>query len=49
MREALSPTALPTPAGYSQVVRVEGGTTIHIARPGTPTTGWWGPVTDAPA
>jgi len=31
MREALNPTALPTPAGYSQVVRVSGGTTIHIA------------------
>jgi enamine deaminase RidA (YjgF/YER057c/UK114 family) len=31
MREALNPPSLPTPPGYSQVVRVSGGTTIHIA------------------
>jgi enamine deaminase RidA (YjgF/YER057c/UK114 family) len=31
MREALDPPALPTPPGYSQVVRVSGGTTIYIA------------------
>lgn len=31
MREATNPASLPTPPGYSQVVRVGGGTTIYIA------------------
>lgn len=31
MREAISPSSLPTPPGYSQVVRVSDGTTIYIA------------------
>jgi enamine deaminase RidA (YjgF/YER057c/UK114 family) len=31
MRESVNPPSLPTPAGYSQVVRVSGGTTIYIA------------------
>lgn len=31
MRESLNPPSLPTPQGYSQVVRVSGGTTIYIA------------------
>ena len=31
MREALDPPTLPTPPGYSQVIRVSGGTTIYIA------------------
>lgn len=31
MREAIDPPSLPTPPGYSQVVRISGGTTIYIA------------------
>jgi enamine deaminase RidA (YjgF/YER057c/UK114 family) len=31
MREAINPPTLPTPPGYSQVIRVSGGTTIYIA------------------
>ena len=31
MRESINPPSLPTPPGYSQVVRVSGGTTIYIA------------------
>lgn len=31
MREAIDPPTLPTPPGYSQVVRVSGGTTVYIA------------------
>lgn len=31
MREAVNPPSLPTPLGYSQVVRAAGATTIHIA------------------
>lgn len=31
MREAINPPTLPTPRGYSQVIRVSGGTTIYIA------------------
>lgn len=31
MREAIDPPTLPTPPGYSQVVRVSGGATIYIA------------------
>lgn len=31
MREALNPASLPPPPGYSQLVRISGGTTIHIA------------------
>ncbi|HEX6301535.1 MAG TPA: RidA family protein [Acidimicrobiia bacterium] len=31
MQESINPPSLPTPAGYSQVVRVSGGTTIYIA------------------
>lgn len=31
MRESINPQVLPSPPGYSQVVRVSGGTTIHIA------------------
>lgn len=31
MREAINPPSLPTPPGYSQVVRLSGGTTIYIA------------------
>lgn len=31
MRQAINPPSLPSPPGYSQVVRVSGGTTIHIA------------------
>jgi 2-iminobutanoate/2-iminopropanoate deaminase len=31
MRESTNPPSLPPPAGYSQVVRVSGGTTIYIA------------------
>jgi len=31
MRESINPPSLPPPAGYSQVVRVSGGTTIYIA------------------
>lgn len=31
MREAIDPPTLPTPPGYSQVIRVSGGTTIYIA------------------
>lgn len=31
MREAINPQTLPTPPGYSQVIRVSGGTTIYIA------------------
>lgn len=31
MSEVINPPSLPTPPGYSQVVRVSGGTTIYIA------------------
>lgn len=31
MRESLNPPSLPTPPGYSHVVRTSGGTTFHIA------------------
>lgn len=31
MKEAINPPSLPTPPGYSQVVRLSGGTTIYIA------------------
>lgn len=31
MTEAINPPTLPTPPGYSQVIRVSGGTTIYIA------------------
>jgi enamine deaminase RidA (YjgF/YER057c/UK114 family) len=31
MRETMNPPTLASPAGYSQVVRVTAGTTIHIA------------------
>jgi enamine deaminase RidA (YjgF/YER057c/UK114 family) len=31
MRETINPPTLPTPPGYSQVVRVSGGTTVYIA------------------
>ncbi len=31
MREAINPASLPPPPGYSHVVRVSGGTTVHIA------------------
>lgn len=31
MRESINPPLLPPPAGYSQAVRVSGGTTIYIA------------------
>jgi enamine deaminase RidA (YjgF/YER057c/UK114 family) len=31
MRESINPPTLPTPAGYSQVVRVSGGISIYVA------------------
>ncbi|HUF15740.1 MAG TPA: RidA family protein [Acidimicrobiia bacterium] len=31
MKEAINPSSLPAPPGYSQLVRVTGGTTVHIA------------------
>lgn len=31
MRESINPPSLPTPAGYTQVVGVSGGTTVYIA------------------
>jgi enamine deaminase RidA (YjgF/YER057c/UK114 family) len=31
MREAINPASLPPPPGYSQVVRVSGGTTVYVA------------------
>jgi enamine deaminase RidA (YjgF/YER057c/UK114 family) len=31
MSDAINPSSLPTPPGYSQVIRVSGGTTVHIA------------------
>ncbi len=31
MREAIDPPALPKPPGYSQLIRVSGGTTVYIA------------------
>jgi enamine deaminase RidA (YjgF/YER057c/UK114 family) len=31
MRESINPPSLPPPPGYSQVVRVSGGTTAYIA------------------
>lgn len=31
MKEHTNPPTLPPPPGYSQVVRVSGGTTVHIA------------------
>jgi enamine deaminase RidA (YjgF/YER057c/UK114 family) len=31
MKEAIDPPSLHPPPGYSHVVRVEGGTTVHIA------------------
>jgi enamine deaminase RidA (YjgF/YER057c/UK114 family) len=31
MRESINPPSLPAPPGYSQVVRISGGTTIYIA------------------
>jgi len=31
MREAINPPKLPTPPGYSQVIRVTGGATYYIA------------------
>lgn len=31
MRESIDPPSLPTPPGYSQIVRVSGGTTVYIA------------------
>lgn len=31
MREAINPETLPPPPGYSQVVKVSGGTTVYLA------------------
>jgi len=31
MSDAINPSSLPTPPGYSQVIQVSGGTTVHIA------------------
>jgi enamine deaminase RidA (YjgF/YER057c/UK114 family) len=31
MREPINPESLPPPPGYSQVMRVDGGTTIYLA------------------
>lgn len=31
VKEAIDPPSLPKPPGYSQVVRVSGGTTVYIA------------------
>lgn len=31
IRETIDPPSLPTPPGYSQIIRVSGGTTVYIA------------------